>query len=116
MFPEVDTCTHLALMEKVLGPLPLRMTRNCAPEFKKYFNKRFQLNWPENAPSDECVQIVNETEYIQEVFEQKDEDLMNFLYFILKYHPSRRPTASEALKHAFLQSLVLQDVCNASYK
>jgi dual-specificity kinase len=115
LFPEVDTCTHLALMEKVLGPLPLRMTRNSAPDVKKYFNNKFQLNWPQSSPSQECVQIVDEAELIHEMIDSKDEELVDFLYFLLKYHPSRRPSASEVLKHPFLRNSVLKDVSNKPY-
>lgn len=103
-------------MEKLLGPLPLRMTRNCAPDVKKYFNQRSQLNWPESSPNEDCVQIVRDAVYIHETIEEKDYDLMDFLYYLLKYHPSRRPSASEALKHPFLQSSVLKDVSNKSYQ
>ncbi|CAI9268587.1 unnamed protein product [Lactuca saligna] len=57
LFQTHDNLEHLAMMERVLGPLPEHMVQRDNHGIEKYF-RRFKLKWPEGAVSRESIKAV----------------------------------------------------------
>ncbi|GKB03878.1 serine/threonine-protein kinase AFC3 isoform X1, partial [Tanacetum coccineum] len=57
LFQTHENLEHLAMMERVLGPLPEHMVRKANRGAEKYF-RRSRLNWPEGAVSRESIRAV----------------------------------------------------------
>ncbi|XP_062867034.1 dual specificity protein kinase CLK2 isoform X2 [Trichomycterus rosablanca] len=104
LFQTHDNREHLAMMERILGPVPSRMIRKTRKQ--KYFY-RGRLDWDESSSAGRYVRenckplrryILSEAEEHHRLF-----DLIEAM---LEYEPSRRITMSAALRHPFFQSPV----------
>lgn len=99
LFPSHDCREHLAMMERVLGPIPphlLKQTR------MKHFVKNGRLNWDEASSSDcdirkHCSPL---TQYMR-TNSNEEKQLFDLLSCMLDYDVSRRITLEEALWHPF---------------
>ncbi|AQK72282.1 Serine/threonine-protein kinase AFC2 [Zea mays] len=84
------------MMERVLGPLPYHM-------FKRA--EKGRLNWPEGCTSRESMKAVMKLSRLQNLVMQNVDqaagDFIDLLQGLLKYDPSSRLTAREALRHPF---------------
>lgn len=49
LFPTHDNYEHLAMMEKLLGVMPLWMARHASRDMHKYFSRNYMLNFPKLA-------------------------------------------------------------------
>ncbi|XP_076865589.1 dual specificity protein kinase CLK2 isoform X2 [Brachyhypopomus gauderio] len=104
LFQTHDNREHLAMMERILGPVPSRMIRKTRKQ--KYFY-RGRLDWDENSSAGRYVRenckplrryILSEAEEHHQLF-----DLIEAM---LEYEPSKRITLASALRHPFFQSPV----------
>ena len=91
---------HLFLMEKMLGPIPLKMKR--ASKRSKFLfdeKRKFHIkNVEEFNPSPLKIRLIK-----QFLFSEKDaNEIYNFLMCGLKYEPTERPSAKNMLKHSWL--------------
>lgn len=102
MFQTHDNREHLAMMERILGPLPRRM---CIKSKTKYFNRQGSLMWDENSTAGQFVRrscrplkhyMINNT--------REELELFDLIDLMLIYDQDDRITCSEALRHPFLQS------------
>ncbi|KAL8142441.1 hypothetical protein V2J09_015473 [Rumex salicifolius] len=104
LFQTHDNLEHLAMMERVLGPLPEHMLRKVDRHAEKY-TKRGRLNWPEGATSRDSIRAVQKLPRLQNwVMQSVDHsagDLIDLLQGMLQYEASRRVTPHEALRHPF---------------
>ncbi|XP_013887177.1 dual specificity protein kinase CLK1 [Austrofundulus limnaeus] len=103
LFPSHDSKEHLAMMEKVLGPIPsglLQRTRN------QQFVKNQQLNWDELSSSNEFIRKHCQplTTYMRTNSEE-EQQLFDLLSCMLEYDVSRRITVEEAVWHRFFSPL-----------
>ncbi|KAE8056565.1 hypothetical protein FH972_013331 [Carpinus fangiana] len=109
LFQTHENLEHLAMMERVLGPLPEHMIRRADRGAEKYFRRGSRLNWPEGAVSRESIRAVNKLDRLKDLISQHVESarspLTDLLLNLLKYDPSERLTARQALNHPFFQSL-----------
>lgn len=107
LFQTHENLEHLAMMERVLGPLPQHMLRKADRHADKYI-RRGRLNWPEGATSRDSIKAVTKLPRLQNlVMEYVDHsagDLIDLLQGLLRYEPSDRLTAREALSHPFFTS------------
>ncbi|OVA20834.1 Protein kinase domain [Macleaya cordata] len=105
LFKTHENLEHLAMMERVLGPLPLHMLKRVGYHAEKYIRRGCRLNWPEGATSRESIKAVLKLPRLQNlVMQQVDHsagDLINLLQGLLRYDPLDRLTAREALRHPF---------------
>jgi len=105
LFQTLDNNEHLMMMERVLGPIPVRMASR---------NHKAQ----ESFPGGRLMGNNQTMKYVQEnsvpLFElaKKDgwhhrdwSDLLDLLARMLEYEPARRITLGEALNHPFLRNL-----------
>ncbi|XP_019184591.1 PREDICTED: serine/threonine-protein kinase AFC2-like [Ipomoea nil] len=104
LFQTHENLEHLAMMERVLGPMPLHMLKRVDRDVEKYLRKGM-LDWPEGAASRESIRTVLKLPRLQNlVMKHVDHsvgDLINLLQGLLRYDPSERLTAREALQHPF---------------
>ncbi|KAB2024781.1 hypothetical protein ES319_D06G109300v1, partial [Gossypium barbadense] len=101
LFQTHENLEHLAMMEMVLGPLPEHMIRRAG----KIFRSGSRLNWPEGAVSRESIRAVKKLDRLKNMVSQHVESsryfLADLLEGLLKYDPSERLTARQALNHPF---------------
>ncbi|XP_030946163.1 serine/threonine-protein kinase AFC3 isoform X4 [Quercus robur] len=109
LFQTHENLEHLAMMERVFGPLPEHMIRRADKGAEKYFRRGLRLNWPEGAVSRESIRAVNKLHRLQDLVSQHVESsrfsLTDLLNGLLMYEPSERLTARQALNHPFFNNL-----------
>ncbi|XP_073289338.1 serine/threonine-protein kinase AFC1 isoform X1 [Primulina huaijiensis] len=106
LFQTHENLEHLAMMEKVLGPLPQHMMMRADRRAEKYFRRGARLDWPEGATSRESIKAVWRLPRLQNLIMQHVDhsagDLIDLLQGLLRYDPAERLKAREALGHPFL--------------
>ncbi|VFQ84650.1 unnamed protein product [Cuscuta campestris] len=110
LFKTHDNLEHLAMMERVLGPLPVHMVQRANRGAEKYFRKS-RLNWPEGALSRESIRSVKKLDRLQDLVSMqlrcpRSSSLLDLLHGLLKFDSSERLTAREALNHPFFRTTV----------
>jgi dual-specificity kinase len=100
LFETHENMEHLALMEKILGPIPTHILKGNSDALK-YFKKELTLNWPHRASSKASEEFVAKTPSLKELI--PEDDLRGLITSMLRYDPSKRVSASVALQHEFLQ-------------
>ncbi|XVF35498.1 hypothetical protein REPUB_Repub18cG0150700 [Reevesia pubescens] len=105
LFQTHENLEHLAMMERVLGPIPEHMIQRANRGAEKYFRGGSRLNWPEGTVSRESIRAVNKLDHLKNMVSQHVESsrysLADLLEGLLKYDPSERLTARQALNHPF---------------
>ncbi|KAK6943705.1 Protein kinase domain, partial [Dillenia turbinata] len=105
LFQTHENLEHLAMMERVLGPLPQHMVIRAQGHAEKYFKKGARLDWPEGATSRESIRAVWKLPRLQNLVMQHVDhsagDLIDLLQGLLCYDPTERLKAREALRHPF---------------
>ncbi|KAJ6665299.1 hypothetical protein lerEdw1_004348 [Lerista edwardsae] len=103
VFPTHDSKEHLAMMEKILGPLPIHMVQKTRK--RKYFHHD-QLDWDEQSSAGRYVsRRCKPLKDFMQCQNSDHENLFDLIQKMLEYDPARRITLSEALKHPFFSSL-----------
>ncbi|KAL6969367.1 CAAX prenyl protease 1, variant 4 [Sarracenia purpurea var. burkii] len=104
LFQTHENLEHLAMMERVLGPIPQHMFKRLDRHAEKYVRSG-RLNWPEGATSRESIKAVLKLHRLQNLVmhhvDHSGGDLIDILQGLLRYDPSIRMTAHEALRHPF---------------
>ncbi|KAK3132646.1 hypothetical protein QOZ80_6AG0525620 [Eleusine coracana subsp. coracana] len=104
LFQTHENLEHLAMMERVLGPVPRHMLEKADHHAEKYV-RRGRLNWPEGATTRESIRAVLKLPRLQNLVMQHVDhsagDFIDLLKGLLAYEPSNRLTAQEALRHRF---------------
>ncbi|KAG0600874.1 hypothetical protein M758_11G067900 [Ceratodon purpureus] len=107
LFQTHENLEHLAMMERVLGPIPVHMIKRADRRLEKYFRHGRELNWPEGAVSRESIRAVRRLPRLRNlIMHHVDHSgglLIDLLQGLLKFEPSERLTAKEALKHPFFK-------------
>nr|ACG35326.1 serine/threonine-protein kinase AFC3 [Zea mays] len=108
LFQTHENLEHLAMMERVLGPLPEDMIRKASSSAQKYFRRATRLNWPEGAVSRESIRAVRKLDRLKDLVSRNADHskvaLVDLLYGLLRFEPSERLTAEEALDHPFFRN------------
>ncbi|KAJ3158804.1 dual specificity protein kinase kns1 [Geranomyces michiganensis] len=101
LFQTHENIEHLAMMENVLGPVPTHLTRT--PTAEKYFVKG-KLAYPRPETTKQSRKNVLKTKPLRDIIAPKDkygERLLDLVSRMLKYDPTERITAREALSHSY---------------
>ncbi|KAL5552768.1 hypothetical protein UlMin_040169 [Ulmus minor] len=105
LFQTHENLEHLAMMERVLGPIPEHMLKTA--EHRAQYVKKARLDWPEGASSRESIKAVSKLSRLQNLIMQHVDhsagDLIDLLQGLLRYDPYSRITAREALRHPFFK-------------
>ncbi|XP_077175255.1 dual specificity protein kinase CLK1 [Paroedura picta] len=103
IFPTHDSKEHLAMMQKILGPLPIHMIQKTRK--RKYFHQD-QLDWDEHSSAGRYVsRRCKPLKEFMQCHDSDHENLFDLIQKMLKYDPADRITLSQALKHPFFSSL-----------
>ncbi|CAH0552554.1 unnamed protein product [Brassicogethes aeneus] len=106
LFQTHDNREHLAMMQRILGEIPVRMARKTKT---KYFY-RGKLEWDEKSSAgryvrDNCKPLMS---YLQR-YKQHDDTEHNYLFDLifkmLEYEPSERISLKEAMLHPFFEKI-----------
>ncbi|KAL8123396.1 hypothetical protein AgCh_011386 [Apium graveolens] len=104
LFQTHENLEHLAMMERVLGPMPQHMLKRVDRHGEKYVRKS-RLDWPDGAASRDSIKAVLKLPRLQNLIMQHVDhsagDFIHLLQGLLRYDPSERLTAREALRHPF---------------
>ncbi|KAI3977374.1 hypothetical protein MKX01_000287 [Papaver californicum] len=111
LFQTHENLEHLAMMERVLGPLPEHMTRKADRGVEKYFRtsrRGTRLNWPEGAVSRESIRAVKKLDRLKDIVSQYVDpswksSFTDLLHRLLEFNPAERLTARQALDHPFFK-------------
>ncbi|XP_043701618.1 serine/threonine-protein kinase AFC1-like [Telopea speciosissima] len=107
LFQTHENLEHLAMMERVLGPLPHHMVIRADRRAEKYFRRGARLDWPEGAASKESMRAVWKLPRLQNLVmlhvDHSAGDLIDLLQGLLRYDPKDRLKAREALRHPFFR-------------
>ena len=104
LFEAVDNREHVAMMERVIGPIPETMGRQSKT---KYFYEG-RLDWDENSSQGRYVRRNYKPLKRYRMSEQEDHVLLfDLIKRMLKYEPSQRITLTEALQHPFYNNVAL---------
>ncbi|KAI8568842.1 hypothetical protein RHMOL_Rhmol02G0231700 [Rhododendron molle] len=110
LFQTHENLEHLAMMERVLGPLPEHIVQKADRGAEKYFRRGSRLNWPEGAISRESIRAVNKMDRLKNLVSRhvvgaSRFSLIDLLHGLLKFDPSERITARDALNHPFFKNM-----------
>ncbi|KAI7757954.1 hypothetical protein M8C21_028199 [Ambrosia artemisiifolia] len=107
LFQTHENLEHLAMMERVLGPIPEHMIRRANRGAEKYF-RRSRLNWPEGAVSRESIRAVRKLDRLKNMISVtvggSRSSFVDLLQGLLKFDPTDRLTAQQALDHPFFRN------------
>ncbi|KAI9528629.1 Dual specificity protein kinase clk4 [Dissostichus eleginoides] len=104
VFPTHDSKEHLAMMEKILGPIPPHLLKKTR---KQHYVHNGHLNWDKSSTSDDYIRkhLKPLKNYMHD---QSEEDFFDLLGSMLEYDVYRRITLEEALWHPFFNPLRMQ--------
>ncbi|CAG8516307.1 2703_t:CDS:2 [Paraglomus occultum] len=105
LFQTHDNLEHLALMQKVLGRIPVRIIRRIGQStYLKYF-KHEELAFPDASTSRSSIKYVENTRSLKEIINPHESEyhaaFYDLLVKLLDYDPERRISARSALRHSF---------------
>ncbi|RDX77370.1 Serine/threonine-protein kinase AFC3, partial [Mucuna pruriens] len=108
LFQTHENLEHLAMMERVLGPIPEHMIRRSTKGAEKYFKRGSRLRWPEGAVSRESINAVKKLGHLKDIVsryvDSSRSTLTDLLHGLLTYDPIKRLTARQALDHPFFRN------------
>ncbi|CAF0990092.1 unnamed protein product [Rotaria magnacalcarata] len=110
LFQTHDNKEHLAMMERILGPIPYRMAKQ-SKKTKYFYHGR--LDWDERSSAgryvrDNCKPL---RRYMMSD-EADHQQLFELIEKMLEYDPKRRITLIDALRHPFFERLLPEQRIN----
>ncbi|XP_046655148.1 serine/threonine-protein kinase Doa-like [Daphnia pulicaria] len=102
LFQTHDNREHLAMMERILGPIPYRMGRKTKTKY--FYHGR--LDWDEKSSAGRYVRENCKPLKRYQVSDEEDHVLLfDLIQRMLEYEPSQRIALTEALKHPFFDKI-----------
>ncbi|KAJ9512538.1 hypothetical protein QJQ45_018951 [Haematococcus lacustris] len=101
LFQNDSLASLLARLEGILGPVPEWMLRK-GRYASRFYTRRGQL-YERNAATERYEILLPKRTSLRHRAPDADEGLLSFMAYLLHIDPNKRPTASEALQHPWLQ-------------
>eukprot|EP00415_Alexandrium_ostenfeldii_P001519 UN1519 len=107
LFATHEELEHLALMARMIGPLPSQLLDKASQSVRETYlvqdsrTGHWRLPWPEKASSPSSERHVYSQRPLPEQTLPEHADFAEFCGELLALEPGRRPSAVEALKHRF---------------
>lgn len=102
LFQTHNSKEHLAMMERILGPIPVHLLKQTR---KQHYVHNERLRWDEQSPPDDHVRKHCKPLKLMQRTSEEDRQLFDLLGLMLEYDVSRRITLEEALWHPFFSPL-----------
>ncbi|OQV20120.1 Serine/threonine-protein kinase Doa [Hypsibius exemplaris] len=102
LFQTHDNREHLAMMERILGPLPSRMTRKSPTTYYRHG----KLDWDKKTSPGQYVQ--QHCKPLKKYMRKEDEEtvqLFDLIEKMLEYDPDKRLRLSAAMDHPYFEKL-----------
>nr|CAB3231673.1 dual specificity protein kinase CLK2 [Phallusia mammillata] len=104
MFQTHDNREHLAMMERILGPIPSRLIKKSRKQKYFYHNR---LDWDEHSSGgkyvrENCKPLMR---YIQRKDHPEHMKLIDLIARMLEYDPGKRTSLAEVINHPFFDAL-----------
>ncbi|EGZ26540.1 hypothetical protein PHYSODRAFT_551845 [Phytophthora sojae] len=118
LFATHENMEHLALIERCIGPLPVKMAAQASKHSStsKFFH-RGRLNWPGGSSSEESVDHVRKMRRLADLISPEDAQsgLLELLQLMLVLDPENRVTAKEALNTPFFDGFSHRNIGRAGH-
>ena len=102
LFPTHGDLEHLAMVERVSGPVAQYMIDQAPDDVKAIFNKKGKVK-SEHVPMDRQNRVTR-LMLLKNMFpDDRDKDLLDLLIYVLTIDPRKRITAKQALQNPFFQ-------------
>ncbi|KAH7314601.1 hypothetical protein KP509_21G010400 [Ceratopteris richardii] len=109
LFQTHENLEHLAMMERVFGPIPSYLVRRLKGKGLKYFKHERRLVWPDRYTSRESIRAVDRMPILSDLLENyadsSSRSLLDLLERMFSFDPVHRITAKEALQHSFFKQV-----------
>lgn len=110
LFGTHENLEHLALMERLLEPIPHALLSGAPQEVREKYmatgrNGRFRLHWPERASSPSSERHVqSQRPLAEQAAGPQHRPLVDFIAHLLNMDKAERPSANQSLRHGFFAS------------
>eukprot|EP00920_Eleutheroschizon_duboscqi_P019038 GHVT01045166.1.p1 GENE.GHVT01045166.1~~GHVT01045166.1.p1 ORF type:complete len:181 (+),score=9.43 GHVT01045166.1:123-665(+) len=111
LFKTHEHLEHLAMVERIIGPLPLHMLEKARKtEGRKYLHsKDTRLLWPEGASSDSSLKRVKDCQPLVDLVWPIHRPFAEFTKYLLQVDPQQRPLPDDALRHEFFSMTLAEN-------
>eukprot|EP00002_Diphylleia_rotans_P034875 TRINITY_DN7538_c0_g1_i2.p1 TRINITY_DN7538_c0_g1~~TRINITY_DN7538_c0_g1_i2.p1 ORF type:complete len:381 (+),score=66.52 TRINITY_DN7538_c0_g1_i2:111-1253(+) len=103
LFQTKDDREHLAMMERVIGPLPTSLCRRADSHSKKYF-KDNRLDWPDIARTPQSARTVDQLQPLERLVLDSPDEFVDAVRSMLVHDLDERPLARHCLRHPFFRT------------
>ncbi|KAG6909970.1 hypothetical protein DXG01_014239 [Tephrocybe rancida] len=113
LFQTHDNLEHLAMMEMVMGKMPLRFAMAGARSKSEFFKEGGKLDWPKAKASRQSKKEVRATRSLQDVIPPTDifnRQFLNLVQRLLHFDPAQRITVRDALSHPYFALSIPEDI------
>ncbi|KAH7462488.1 hypothetical protein PRIC1_014937 [Phytophthora ramorum] len=118
LFATHENLEHLALIERCIGPLPVKMAAQASKHSasSKFFH-RGRLNWPDGSSGEESVDHVRRMRSLADLLSPEDAQsgLLELLQLMLVLDPENRVTAKEALNTPFFDGFSYRNIVRTGH-
>lgn len=110
LFGTHENFEHLALMEKIVEPIPKRVLEKTLSKVKEEYLRQdprsgsWRLDWPAKASSPTSEQHVRNARTLEKIVQEpRHKSFLGCAYSMLTTDPTKRPSASQVQKDPFFQ-------------
>eukprot|EP01054_Gregarina_sp_Poly1_P011219 Gregarina_sp_Poly_1__11218@NODE_921_length_5712_cov_124_647476_g654_i0_p1_GENE_NODE_921_length_5712_cov_124_647476_g654_i0NODE_921_length_5712_cov_124_647476_g654_i0_p1_ORF_typecomplete_len561_score42_62Pkinase/PF00069_25/2_8e52Pkinase_Tyr/PF07714_17/3_1e25Kinaselike/PF14531_6/0_28Kinaselike/PF14531_6/5_5e06Pkinase_fungal/PF17667_1/3_2e07Kdo/PF06293_14/0_0014Choline_kinase/PF01633_20/0_029_NODE_921_length_5712_cov_124_647476_g654_i01171799 len=105
LFQTHEHFEHLAMMERIIGPIPSHMLKKAYDQNTqgaKYTNSRGVLAWPPASASESSVQLVASLDKLEDHIGNNYAEFLDLVKSLLRIDPATRPYPQQLMRHPFL--------------
>lgn len=111
LFQTHDNLEHLAMMEVVMGPMPLNYQKKASKAKPEYF-RGLKLDYPNGNTTKQSRKVVKGMKSIDQIIKTRDLSslqLIDLLQKMLTFDQDERIRVDQALEHPYFKSKIFVD-------